>query len=729
MPYKIDYVDGAILRWSLTADGATATRDDSYAPTFYVSAHGAGSLTEVRSPLREHPAVERTSIEEARISFRHDPGPVLRVDVDGLDAVRSLARTVSGLGDPGTYRCYDVDFGREFRYCLEAGVDPCPGRAPRVLDVAVPESELVDPPVTELVVGDEGGDSVGGTSAAGDTVGGDPESVLVDLAGRLDAVDPDVLRVNTAEVIPALYRQADRLGVEGFELGRRPGWQELAGESTYTSYGRVDHSPARYNLPGRVVVDESNTFFWDQTNLHGCLDLVERSGKPLQELSWSSIGSVLTAIQIREARDRGVLVPWRSWRHERFKTMGQLRDADRGGFTFSSAVGVHEDVHELDFSSLYPNVIVTRNVSPETVRCECHADRGDVPGLGYAICDDRGYLPEVLESLVADRDRLKAELAAATDPDRIADLEGRSNAIKWILVSCFGYQGFSNAKFGRIECHEAINAFAREILLDAKELLEAGGWRVLHGIVDSLWVTPAGGESQTPLPELVERVTGAVGIRLEYEASYDWLAFVPLRGSEAGALTKYFGRVADEGAGVATGDERGTTEAEYKYRGIECRQRSTPAFVAEAQRDLVAALDERRDPEYVCGRLRSWIDRLRRGDVDVSRLLVENRVAKSREEYSRYTRNVAALERAEALGLSRGPGRTVSYVVVDDGKRSRDRVALAAEDPDGFDAEFYRERLLRAAESVLSPLGWRRGDVERELDDRTDLSIQAFADR
>ena len=64
------------------------------------------------------------------------------------------------------------------------------------------------------------------------------------------------------------------------------------------------------------------------------------------------------------------------------------------------------------------------------------------------------------------------------------------NELKWILVACFGYQGFNNAKFGRSECHEAINAYAREILIAAKQRLEAGGWRVVHGIVDSIWVTP-----------------------------------------------------------------------------------------------------------------------------------------------------------------------------------------------------------------------------------------------
>ncbi|TKX83185.1 DNA polymerase I, partial [Halorubrum sp. SS5] len=112
-------------------------------------------------------------------------------------------------------------------------------------------------------------------------------------------------------------------------------YQQLASRSTYSSYGRVGHSPARYNVPGRAIIDESNTFFYGETNLDGVLDLVSRSNKPVQELAWASIGNVLTAIQICEAHDRDVLVPWNSWRHEFYKPMGTLHDADRGGFIFA----------------------------------------------------------------------------------------------------------------------------------------------------------------------------------------------------------------------------------------------------------------------------------------------------------------------------------------------------------------------------------------------------------
>jgi DNA polymerase I len=232
---------------------------------------------------------------------------------------------------------------------------------------------------------------------------------------------------------------------------------------------------------------------------------------------------VLTAIQICEAHDRGVLTPWNSWRHEFYKPMTTLHDADRGGFIFAPEVGVHEDVHELDFSSLYPNIICMRNVSPDVIRCDCHSDRKDVPGLGYSICDERGYLVDVLQPLVDDRDEIKTDIRReqqreVPDQNRLDELKGRSAALKWILVACFGYQGFSNAKFGRIECHEAINAFAREILLTAKQRLEAGEWRVVHGIVDSIWVTPdpdVSDDERESLETLAAEITDTVEIRLE----------------------------------------------------------------------------------------------------------------------------------------------------------------------------------------------------------------------
>ncbi|MFD1589438.1 type B DNA-directed DNA polymerase [Halorientalis brevis] len=694
--FTVEYLDDGVRTWSLTADGAECELDETYRPTLYASASSAVDALADRAAAL--PYVTTTSVERHRTAFRDDPEPVVRLDVERIDDVRRAATRIRRWGDPGEYRLYNVDFSREFRYCLETGTAPVPERDPTTLELAVSPVALDN-------------DDLSTVRIDGDVHSGPVPEILDAIQTRVDAVDPDVLVVSAGDLVPTLYEVAADHDRE-LQLGRRPGWQQLAGESTYTSYGRVGHSPARYDVPGRALVDRSNTFFYTETNLEGCLDLVRRSWKPLQELSWASIGNVLTAIQIREALARDVLVPWKSWRHEQFKTARQLQDADRGGFTFSPSVGVHETVHELDFSSLYPNIICEYNVSPDKIRCDCHADREDVPGLGYSVCDERGYLPDVLQPLVDDRDAIKDEIAAATDPERIRELEGRSSAIKWILVSCFGYQGFSNAKFGRIECHEAINAYAREILLDAKEALEAAGWRVVHGIVDSIWVTPRPDATQRPLPAVAAEITDDVGIRLEYENEYDWIAFVPRRDSDAGALTKYFGAVADAEA--------------YKYRGIECRQRSTPAYVADVQRDLVDCFDAHRSPEAVCDRLARELARLRAGEVDPERLVIDKRTSKAAGAYGQYTHTVAALERAADAGRDVHPGEHVRYVVVDDEKSSRDRVTLAAESPTDYDPAFYADLLVRAAESVLSPVGWRRADVREYLAETTEATLARF---
>ena len=82
--------------------------------------------------------------------------------------------------------------------------------------------------------------------------------------------------------------------------------------------------------------------------------------------------------------------------------------------------------------------------------------------------------------------RLKNDKSIPADIRKIYD--ARYSALKWILVTSFGYLGFNNAKFGRIDAHIAVCAFDRKILLDTTKIAEQNGFRVLHGIVDSVWL-------------------------------------------------------------------------------------------------------------------------------------------------------------------------------------------------------------------------------------------------
>ncbi|WP_425498625.1 hypothetical protein [Natrinema salinisoli] len=76
---------------------------------------------------------------------------------------------------------------------------------------------------------------------------------------------------------------------------------------------------------------------------------------------------------------------------------------------------------------------------------------------------------------------------------------------------------------------------------------------------------------------------------------------------------------------------------------------------------------------------------------------------------------MAALKRARKQDLAVHPGQDIEYAVVDDKKSSRDRVALAHEEIEAYDASYYETQLVRAVEGVLSPFGWDRSDIRREL--------------
>ncbi len=738
-PYTFEFEDGRVREWHLTDEGATPVHVDDYTPSIFVAGPNE-SLATLRSRLESDPKVVATRDErwatDLHAAHVDDPSRVLRVDLERMGEVRTLAREIRGVHErgtepPGTFRLFDVDLAPGFRYCLDRGIDPTPTRELRTLRLALEEPALSNGDVSALTLE---GDAI----AAGDAT-----AVLETLQRRLERRDPDVLVVSNADLVPLLERRASTLGLEGFHLGRLPGVTQLAGENTYESYGQVGHSPARYRVPGRAIVDTSNSFLWHQSGLAGLEYMVSKTGRPLQEAAWGSIGTLLTSRQIRMARrERGVLAPWNKWEPERFTDVRTLHAADRGGFTFAPEVGFHEDVHEVDFASLYPRIICEHNVSPETVDCRClegedgrrrdpdtdavdEAAYSRVPELGYRICDEAGFLPDVLEPLLDDRAERKRQLAEAPPTDEASQLRGESGAIKWVLVSSFGYQGYRNAKYGRIECHEAINAYAREIAVETKRRLEDAGWRIVHGIVDSFWVTPREGCKPEPLSAVTDAISDAVGIPLEHDGSYEWCCFVPLRDSAsrsdrdgsnqapAGALTTYFGKRED---------------GDYTFRGVALRRRNTPEFVAESQRVFVETLDRERDPAAVCDALGRRLATLRSGDVDPTTLEITTRVSKSLEAYRQRTRTVAALERYDRLGIDRHPGQSVRYVVVDDDARSAERVRLALEEPTDYDADFYATLLVSACEEVVSALGWDRRRIRRYLRDGRTVRLSTFVD-
>ena len=71
-------------------------------------------------------------------------------------------------------------------------------------------------------------------------------------------------------------------------------------------------------------------------------------------------------------------MPFRKSDVETTRKFAALKAADRGGMMFQPVAGIYENVDEIDFTSLYPSIIVQSNLSPETVG---HPERTGFPRI------------------------------------------------------------------------------------------------------------------------------------------------------------------------------------------------------------------------------------------------------------------------------------------------------------------------------------------------------------
>ena len=532
-----------------------------------------------------------------------------------------------------------------------------------------------------------------------------PRALLINLQALLRRHDPDLLLTTWGDtwLLPLLFDLSDQYQVQ-LPLNREPGRGYLKRpERSYFSYGQIMYSGQQVHLFGRWHIDRKNAMFWGDFGLDGILEMARVTSQPVQVAARTSPGTGISSMQLVTALREKILVPWHKQQGERPKTALELIQSDLGGLVYQPVVGLHRDVGAIDFVSMYPAVMVRCNISPETSK----------PRLLEPSDEEPGLIPLTLKPLLEKRVALKQRLATMPrwDPRRKVD-KARSGAHKWLLVTCFGYLGYKNARFGRIESHEAVTAGGREALLRAKEAAEDLGFRVLHMYVDGLWIQQPEKTKPDDFIPLLDEIVSRTGLAIAMDGVYRWVAFLPSRVDERIPVpNRYFGVFQD---------------GSLKVRGLEARRRDTAPWVARMQMDLLEylALAEDADdlPDYIPGAmaiLRRHLADLRSDRVAPADLLVALRLSREPQEYRVKTAGARAAMQLQAIGKSLRPGQRVRLLYLRGGEV---QAWDMPQKPDirKIDKARYYELAVRAASAVFHPMGltedelraWLKGGIQ-----------------
>ena len=189
------------------------------------------------------------------------------------------------------------------------------------------------------------------------------------------------------------------------------------------------------------------------------------------------------------------------------------REQFKGAFVLEAKTGVHRNVHVCDFSRMYPSIILSWNLSPESYRPlirsrETALDRpsylSHLPDRDLPVPEGHAVVPGVdrvfdlrtealLPTAVAEVLRLRAawDEKKREFPPRSrewTECDRRSQAYKIAANSFFGVVGSQFSRYCVTEVASSITAIGAWLLRHTVEEAERRGWKAIGGDTDSLFI-------------------------------------------------------------------------------------------------------------------------------------------------------------------------------------------------------------------------------------------------
>ena len=426
----------------------------------------------------------------------------------------------------------------------------------------------------------------------------------------------------------------------------------------------VDASPSsavRQQLYEYAKADAVSTLGIAEKMLPLQIELSKMIGYPLDEVAKMGRGRQVEAFLTAEAFKKGELVPPKRGAEKTFE----------GGFVLPPEKGLHENVIALDFSSMYPTIMISFNISPDTFvearGAEPESNLHIAPEVGYAFRKTPdGFFKRIMSDLIARRRAIKAEMKKHdknSDQYRLLDIQQQS--IKILTNSFYGYTGWSAAKFYKRECAEATTAWGRHFIKRTVEVAEKLGFDVIYGDTDSIFaklpLAPDAAAKEGDIKaatwekarEVSARISEELPLELEIQDFFKAIFFTGKK--------KRYAALTDKG--------------EIIVRGLEVRRGDWCELAKEVQTKVIELILKQKDPEAAAKYAKTAIQDVKEGKISVDKLTIYKTLTRKISSYETKQAHVMAAERAltSSSRIVYEVGSKIPYVIIKGAGKTSDR--------------------------------------------------------
>lgn len=201
-----------------------------------------------------------------------------------------------------------------------------------------------------------------------------------------------------------------------------------------------------------------------------------------------------------------------------------------GGYTDVRATGIIKPVINLDVASLYPSLLLTQGIFPQS--------------------DRLGVFEKILRELLKRRLEIKHRLRTVTDKGLHRKLDAQQGTFKIIINSFYGYLGTGRMNFADMNAAERVAQVGQETVKKMAEVLTEHGCTLIEIDTDGIYLQPPPQyRSKEGHDKLVELANAQMpeGVTVELSGVYEAMLSYKVKNY---ALLEEGGRVTIKGSGL-----------------------------------------------------------------------------------------------------------------------------------------------------------------------------------
>jgi len=436
-----------------------------------------------------------------------------------------------------------------------------------------------------------------------------------------------------------------------------------------------------YNIVDSVAAYEIANNFLAQFLL-----LSQITNKSLQETIRSGSSNLIESLLMRETYLRKKIIP-----NKPKDEVAKIRESQsyEGGYVKEPEIGIHENICVLDFQSFHPSIIITFNISPESLNLKRCIESESVLDTDKFCQDKKSTIPEVLEKILEQRMKVKNEMKLK-DPKstEYKTLYAQQWSLKILLNSIYGYLAYARARWYCFECARSTLKYTHKYIHFVIDEAQKYNLKTIYSDTDSAFVIYKNKEN---VFKFLEHINNELPGRLHLSLDnfYKRGLFVEKKQSDATAKKRY-----------AMIDEKNN----IKITGFETVRRDWSNIAKDTQKQVLETILKTGDVEKASQIVKDAINALKERKVKNEDLIIINRIRKSIEGYSATGPHVAAAIKAKTQGYVFEGGELVEYIITNNGKTISERAQLAELTKEGdYDIDYYiNNQVLPSVSSIFA---------------------------